>query len=59
MDMDEFIKSVIAICDSVKGKRPSRKSINLSFDEWNVWYHSKEQDRRLQKQDKWVAPCRS
>lgn len=39
-DMDRFIKSVIAICDTVKAKKRSKKTMMLSFDEWNVWYHS-------------------
>ena len=38
--MDSFIKSVAAICDSIKAKKHSDKTLNLSFDEWNVWYHS-------------------
>lgn len=38
MDMDYFIKSVISICDYIKAKTHSKKTINLSFDEWNVWY---------------------
>ncbi|MBE6584773.1 MAG: alpha-N-arabinofuranosidase [Ruminococcaceae bacterium] len=37
--MDAFIKSVAAICDAVKAKKHSKKTINLSFDEWNIWYH--------------------
>ena len=41
--MDQFITSVISICDAVKAKRRKQKTINLSFDEWNVWYHSMEQ----------------
>ncbi len=49
--MDDFIRSVISICDCVKAKKRSKKTINLSFDEWNVWYHSKEQDEKLQR---WV-----
>lgn len=49
--MDEFISSVVSICDYVKAKKHSKKQINLSFDEWNVWYHSKEQDKKLEK---WV-----
>ena len=53
MDMDDFIKSVAAICDAVKGKKHSKHVVNLSFDEWNVWYHSKEQDQEIWKQDKW------
>jgi len=38
VDMDRFIRSVIATADHVGAKRRSRKRINLSFDEWNVWY---------------------
>lgn len=53
MDMDEFIRTVVSICDAVKGKKHSPKRIDLSFDEWNVWYHSQEQDKEIQKRDKW------
>ena len=36
----------------MQSKRKTRqKQINLSFDEWNVWYHSNEQDQKLEK---WV-----
>lgn len=45
--MDDFIKSVVAICDYVKAKKRSKKQINLSFDEWNVWYHTKESDKQI------------
>ena len=53
MDMDDFIKTVVSICDSVKGKKHSKHQVNLSFDEWNVWYHSSEQDKEIWKMDKW------
>ncbi len=53
MDLDDFIKTVVSICDAVKGRKHSKKRINLSFDEWNVWYHSSEQDKEIQKADKW------
>lgn len=54
MDMDHFIKTVTATCDYIKAKHRSKKTINLSFDEWNVWYHSREHDEKL---DPWtVAP---
>jgi alpha-N-arabinofuranosidase len=54
LDMDAFIRSVTAICDYVKAKKRSKKTINLSFDEWNVWYHSREADS---KRDPWqIAP---
>jgi alpha-N-arabinofuranosidase len=54
LDMDRFIKSVEAITDYIKALKHSDKTLYLSFDEWNVWFHSNEQDKRL---DKWqVAP---
>ena len=49
VDMDEFIKSVISTCDYVKAKKRSNKKINLAFDEWNVWFHSKEADKRIER----------
>jgi len=48
LDMDSFIRSVIAVCDYVKAKKRSKKTMYLSFDEWNVWYHSREADRALE-----------
>ena len=53
MDLDDFIREVVAICDAVKGRKHSKKQLNLSFDEWNVWYHSKQQDEEVWKSDKW------
>ena len=53
MDLDSFIKTVVAICDAVGGKKHSGKKVNLSFDEWNVWYHSNEQDQEIWKRGKW------
>lgn len=53
MDMDDFIHTVVSICDAVKGKKHSKKVMNLSFDEWNVWYHSKEQDKEIVKANRW------
>lgn len=44
LDMEAFIESVIATADHVRAKTRSRKRINLSFDEWNVWYISRFQE---------------
>ena len=52
--MDRFIQSVVAICDYIKAKKRTDKVMYLSFDEWNVWYHSNERDA---KNEPWqVAP---
>ncbi|MRH44246.1 alpha-N-arabinofuranosidase [Aquibacillus halophilus] len=48
MDMDNFIKTVISTCDYIKSKHRSKKTMNLSFDEWNVWYHSNDADKRIE-----------
>lgn len=54
LDMDNFIKTVISTCDYIKAKKRSKKTMNLSFDEWNVWFHSNEADKKL---DPWsIAP---
>ncbi|MGW4907262.1 arabinosylfuranosidase ArfA [Streptomyces sp. NPDC004270] len=41
VDMESFIENVVATCDHVGARLKSKKRINLSFDEWNVWYTSK------------------
>jgi len=57
MDMEQFIKSVIATCDYVKAKKRSKKTMMLSFDEWNVWYHSNEADDKIKERKPWsIAP---
>ncbi|WP_275980290.1 alpha-N-arabinofuranosidase [Halalkalibacter alkaliphilus] len=48
LDMDQFIYSVISIADYIKAKKRSKKTINLSFDEWNVWFHSNEADKKIE-----------
>lgn len=56
-DMDEFIRTVIATCDYVKAKKRGKKNINLSFDEWNVWFHSNAADDDITQNHPWqVAP---
>jgi alpha-N-arabinofuranosidase len=44
VNMDNFIESVVATADHVKAVRRSDKVINISFDEWNVWYQSRYRD---------------
>ncbi|MGH3730569.1 MAG: alpha-N-arabinofuranosidase, partial [Micromonosporaceae bacterium] len=36
--MDRFIDSIAATADHVAAKLRKRKKVQLSFDEWNVWY---------------------
>jgi alpha-N-arabinofuranosidase len=40
-EMNDFIKTVAATADYVKALKRSKKTMMLSFDEWNIWYQSK------------------
>ncbi|MEU2612677.1 alpha-N-arabinofuranosidase [Micromonospora sp. NPDC007271] len=49
VDMDNFIREVVATADHVAAKLRQRRKLKISFDEWNVWYQSRLQadlDRR-------------
>ncbi|MEO7121765.1 MAG: alpha-N-arabinofuranosidase [Lacisediminihabitans sp.] len=58
VNMDSFIDSVVAAADQVKAVRGSTKTMNISFDEWNVWYQSRynEVDKITDAQVWPVAP---
>ncbi|WP_240670221.1 alpha-N-arabinofuranosidase [Actinoplanes solisilvae] len=45
VDMDHFVAGVTATADSIGARLKSPKRINISFDEWNVWYLSRFQNR--------------
>jgi len=54
LDMDNYIRTVVSTCDFVQAKTRSKKRMDLSFDEWNVWFHSSDADK---EQEPWtVAP---
>lgn len=53
LHMEQFIREVVSICDAVGAKKRNKKKLGLSFDEWNVWYHSNEQDQEILKADRW------
>lgn len=58
VDMDEFIKTVKYTCDYIKAKKRSKKTINLSFDEWNVWFHSNAEYDDIMKNRPWqIGPA--
>lgn len=42
-NMSDFIREAVAVCDAVGAAKKSKKKINLSFDEWNVWAQTADQ----------------
>jgi alpha-L-arabinofuranosidase len=52
--LDRYIETVASTITYVKGKKRSKRDVYISFDEWNVWYHSRKQDRQvLDGRDGW------
>lgn len=45
LEFDSYIEGVVATCDYIQAKKRSSRKMYISFDEWNVWYHSNEQDK--------------
>ena len=41
LDMDRQIQEILDVCDLVRGRMRSNKTLWLSFDEWNVWYRAR------------------
>ena len=54
-NMDHFIESVVATADTVRAQLGQTKRINLSFDEWNVWYITRYHERRQDHRHRAVA----
>lgn len=45
--LDDYIQTVAGVITYTKAKKRSKKDVYISFDEWNVWYHSKEADKTI------------
>jgi alpha-N-arabinofuranosidase len=56
VNMDAFIEGVVATADAVRAARKADKRINISFDEWNVWYQHRAESRVPEGDDWPVAP---
>lgn len=56
VDMDHYVDAVVATCDAVRAQKRAEKKINISLDEWNVWYQQRMWSE-LPSGDSWpVAP---
>jgi alpha-N-arabinofuranosidase len=49
--LDRYIVTIGGVIDYIKAKKRSKKTIGISFDEWNVWYHSNQQDKEILARD--------
>ena len=51
--LDRYIGTIGGVIDYIKAKKRSKKTIGISFDEWNVWYHSNQQDKDILARNEW------
>ncbi|SDR89596.1 alpha-N-arabinofuranosidase [Actinopolymorpha singaporensis] len=47
--MDRYIRDVVSTADHVAAKRHSQKRINISFDEWNVWFAARHAEKEVEQ----------
>jgi len=45
--LDAYIGTVASTIEFVRAKKRSKHKVYISFDEWNVWYHSNQADRKV------------
>ncbi|MCL2579496.1 MAG: alpha-N-arabinofuranosidase [Oscillospiraceae bacterium] len=51
LTMNDFIHTVASAADYVKALKRSKKTLHLSFDEWNVWYNDPVRTQAFSKTD--------
>ena len=52
--MERYIETVGGVIDYIQAKKRSAKKVTICFDEWNVWYHTRDLDR--DRMDAWDWP---
>ena len=45
--LDNYIATVASTINLVQANKRSKHKVSISFDEWNVWYHSNAQDKDI------------
>lgn len=48
-----YIQAIGGVIDFIKAKKRARNDVYICFDEWNVWYHNREQDSRNWREWDW------
>jgi alpha-N-arabinofuranosidase len=41
-----YIQAIGGVIDYVKAKKRAKNDVYICFDEWNVWYHNRDEDSR-------------
>ena len=51
--MERYIETVGGIIDYIQAKKRSTKKVTICFDEWNVWYHTRDSDHQRMAEWDW------
>jgi alpha-N-arabinofuranosidase len=46
-EMGRYIEESVAMCDAVGAQRKSKKRLQISFDEWNVWNSTQKKEEKI------------
>jgi len=48
-----YIQTIGGVIDYVKAKKRAKNDVHICFDEWNVWYHKRAEDKQRVKEWDW------
>ncbi|MFV0385723.1 alpha-N-arabinofuranosidase [Paracoccus sp. (in: a-proteobacteria)] len=48
-----YIQTIGGVIDFIKAKKRAKNDVHICFDEWNVWYHNREQDSKNWQEWDW------
>ena len=54
-----YIGAIAGVIDWVKAKKRTKHDVFICFDEWNVWYHNREQDSKNWREWDWPEAPRA
>jgi alpha-L-arabinofuranosidase len=47
-EMGRYIEESVAMCDAIGAQRKSKKRMQISFDEWNVWNSTQKKEEKIE-----------
>lgn len=58
LDLEQYIRTILGVCDAVQAKKRSQRKINICFDEWGVWEIPGDAVAEQVEQQNWpIAPA--
>jgi alpha-N-arabinofuranosidase len=58
VNLERYVDTTVAVADYIKGRKGTDKTINISLDEWNVWYQAEQAGQEPDAEAWPAAPAR-